>query len=286
MFAFGRIKQIDVQRSMQEQLQAEQALIVAQADYRAAVDDFKIALGIPVDQPIDVLAQELAVAIPHFVESEVTELALRYRLDLRTAEDRVEDAQRGVQVAKNGLLPDLELAGSGTFGNSPGDSAARFNNDQTTYSGSLTLEIPLDRLAERNRYRSSLVSLERSQRSAQELRDRVAGDARNSLRQIRSAQLSLEIQRQGIELAKARLENSIELLRRGANDSRDVVEAQDALVQAQDAFAVANATLQIQILRFLRDTGTLRLDPEAGAIGAALDRKAASAAVNEPSRGG
>ena len=38
-----------------------------------------LTLGLPVDQPLDVIAQELAVQIPQFAEGEVTELALKYR---------------------------------------------------------------------------------------------------------------------------------------------------------------------------------------------------------------
>ena len=97
------------------------------------------------------------------------------------------------------------------------------------------------------------------------------------MRLIRSAQISLEIQRKGIELAKFRLDNAYELLRLGRKDNREVVDAQNALLRAQDAFEDARTTLQIQVLRFLRDTGTLRVDPDAGAIGAALDRRAVGA---------
>jgi len=77
----------------------------------------------------------------------------------------------------------------------------------------------------------------------------------------------------GIELAKFRLDNAYELLRLGRKDNREVVDAQNALLRAQDAFEAARTSLQIQVLRFLRDTGTLRVDPDAGAIGAALDRR-------------
>ena len=42
---------------------------------------------------------------------------------------------------------------------------------------------------------------------------------------------------------------------------------------AQDAFARAKADLQVQILQFLRDTGTLRVDPNAGVVGHVLDRR-------------
>ena len=81
-------------------------------------------------------------------------------------------------------------------------------------------------------------------------------------------------------MARLRLENANELLRLGKRDNRDVVDAQNALLQSQENFEQANASLQIQVLRFLRDTGTLRVDPQAGAIGQALNR-ARVQAVNE-----
>jgi outer membrane protein TolC len=95
------------------------------------------------------------------------------------------------------------------------------------------------------------------------------------VRNIRSAQATLQIQQRGIDLAQRRLEYSNELLVQGrASDSRDVVEAQQSLLQAQDAFERARAELQIQVLNFLRDTGILRVDPAAGALGMALNRAA------------
>jgi hypothetical protein len=273
LFDAQRVNYIDVQRALQEQLQAEQDLIVAQANYRRALDDFKLQLGMPIDQPVEVVPQELAVSIPQFQEREAAELAQQFRLDLRTSADRVEDAQRNVQVAKNGLLPDLDVAADARFGNRSGAPASRLNNDESTYSASIALDLPLDRVQERNAFRRSLIQFERANRNYDQLRDQVAADARDALRQIQSAQISLELQRRGIELARLRLENANELLRQGKKDSQDVVDAQIALLRAQDAYEQANATLQIQVLSFLRDTGTLRLDPDSGSIGAALDRR-------------
>lgn len=280
LYAAGRLNYIDVQRALQEQLQAQQDLISAERSYRSALDDYKLSLGMPVDEPLEVVAQELAVNVPQYQEKEVATLAQKYRLDLRTAADRVEDAQRGVQVAKNGLLPDFDLTAQAGFGSNPGTAAVNINNDQTTYSAAATLDLPLDRVAERNAYRRSLIELERAQRNYVQLQDQVAANARDSLRQIEQAQISLEIQRKGIELAQLTLENANELLRQGKKDSKDAVDAQNALLRAQDQYEQARAQLQIQVLSFLRDTGTLRADPEAGAIGASLDRK--SVAVNEP----
>jgi outer membrane protein TolC len=277
LYANDRANFIDVQRALQEQLNAENQLVGAQARYRSSLDNFKLLLGMPVNEPLDVVPQELTVNIPEFSEEEVAEMGLRYRLDLRTAQDRIEDAQRSVQVAKNGLLPDLDLNTRGALSNDEEEPARRINRDTVAYSAGIELDLPIDRVAERNQYRSALIRLERVQRSYDELRDQVAADSREAMRLIRSAQVSLEIQRKGIELAKFRLDNAYELLRLGRKDNREVVDAQNALLRAQDAFEDARASLQIQILRFLRDTGTLRVDPDAGAIGAALDRKTVGA---------
>ena len=185
-------------------------------------------------------------------------------------------------MEKNQLAARFELHGSGgNFGNDPTDPASNLNNNQTNYSAQVQLDLPIDRVAERNQYRTSLIQLERAQRSFEQMRDQVSADARQSLRLIQSAQVSLDIQRKGIELAKLTLENAFELLRQGKQqDTRDYTDAQNALLQAQDAYEEAKGLLQIQVLGFLRDTATLRVDPNAGSIGMALDRKAD--AVNEP----
>jgi outer membrane protein TolC len=171
------------------------------------------------------------------------------------------------------LLPDLNIGAHGTVGNRNEDPAIQLNNDTSTYGANIDLELPLDRVAERNTYRKSLITLERSSRSYEQLKDQVAADARDAIRLIRSAEVSLEIQRKGIELAKQTLDYANERLRQGKADNRDVVDAQNSLLSAQDAFAAAESALQIQVLQFLRDTGTLRVDPGAGAIGESLDRR-------------
>jgi hypothetical protein len=56
LYANGRANYIDVQRALQEQLQAENQLVASQAGYQSSLDDFKLLLGMPVDQPLDVVA--------------------------------------------------------------------------------------------------------------------------------------------------------------------------------------------------------------------------------------
>jgi outer membrane protein TolC len=217
-----------------------------------------------------IVAVELDIKAPFIELDDVVELATSFRLDLQTARDQIEDAQRAVKVAENGLLPDLNLTAGISGGNFDDTSASSLEPDTTRYAAGITLDFPIDRLSERNIYRRSLIFLQRAQRSFVDLKERIAIAARDALRNIRSAELQLEIQRRGIELAQRRLDYANELLKEGLATSRDVVDAQQSLLEAQDRFASARSQLQISILRYLRDTGTLRLDPSAGALARAM----------------
>jgi hypothetical protein len=276
LYAAGRVAFIELQRSLQELLSAENSLIDAQESYFAALDEFKLLLGMPTEQAVEVVPVELDVQLPKIDEQEAVDLALKYRLDLQTARDQVADARRRTENARNGLLPDLDIEVDTRLGNRSGTRAGAIDSRDQTYSATINLDLPIDRVAERNRYRASLIGIRQSQRELEELQDRISSDVRESLRLIKQSELTLQIQRQGIELAQKRRENAYELLRSGKSTStRDLVEAQNAILRARDQFEQARATLQVNILRFLRNSGTLRIDPAAGAVGHAMDRAAA-----------
>src|SRR5687768_9344622 len=213
----------------------------------------------PVTQELDVVPVELDVLVPDFEQIDVVALAERYRLDLQTARDRIDDARRTVAVAENGLLPDLSVSARADAGNRPGTPARQLDARSLEYSAGLSLDLPVDRLPERNAYRRALIAFGQTQRGYGDLLDRVAADVRQSVRAIRSARSSLRIQEQGIALARRRLEYANTLLRQGDADAREVVEAQNDLLDAQDAYERAQSNLQVQVLQFLRDTGTLRV---------------------------
>ncbi len=265
-------------------LSAENNLVDAESSYQSALDTFKLLLGAPVEQPMEIAANELDVTVPTLARMMRCSWRQHYRLDLRTAEDQVEDAQRGVAVAKNALLPNLTVDATGNIGNPSDAPAVSINQNTSSYSAGVTLDLPVDQLPERNDYRRSLITLERAQRSFEHMKDQVASDARNDLRSIRSAQITLQIQTKGIELAKLRLDNAYALLTAGRLGSRDVTDAQSSLLTAQNAYEQAKSNLQTQVLQFLNDTGTLRVDPESGVLGHAMNRKIELTANGLPSR--
>jgi outer membrane protein TolC len=293
LFAAGKISFLEVQRAEQAQLQAENSVIAAREAYQNSLDTFKITLGMPVSEELAIIPVALELDMPDIEGPDVLEAAHRYRLDLQTARDRIDDARRGVDNARNGLLPGLDLTAQAQAANREDDPARKLDSRTLTYSAGVTLDLPIDRLSERNVYRRSLIAFERTQRAFEELRDRVTADVQQDVRSVRTAESSLRIQQESISLAERRLDLASELLRQsgagGAGraagntprpDARDLVEAQNDLLQAQDTYEQARADLQIQVLQFLRDTGTLRLDPSAGLIGSAMNVRQSGKAVD------
>lgn len=268
-----RLTFLEVQRSEQQLLSSQADLLNAQEAYLNALDDFKILLGMDVRQDLDIVPVELEVEIPELENRDLIELAYVFRLDLQTARDRIDDARRTVAIAQNGLLPGLDLVARGELSNRANTPARQLDSRTLDYSAGLNLDLPVDRLRERNLLRRALIQFHAARRVYEDLSDRVTADVRSAVRGIRSAQVELFIQRQSINLAQRRLENANLALKRGAGDARDVVEAQTSLIRSQDAFERSRADLQVQILQFLRLTGTLRIDPDTGTLGQALDRR-------------
>jgi outer membrane protein TolC len=251
---------LDVMRAAQSEYQARSSLINAIEAYELALDRFKILLGMPVEEPIDVTSQYLTIAPPDISDAQAVEIARRLRLDLQTVRDQVDDSKRQVKNASNGLLPDLRLNAAVGMGNSQESVVPQF--EQLDYSTGLTLDWPLDRVAERNAYRVALINLDRARRNVESAEDQAAGEVRSSLRGVRQQQVVLAIQKSNIELAQKRKEFSDIQFRDGEIDNRDYLEAETALLDAQNSFARALSDLQVSVLQFLRDTDQLRVDFE------------------------
>jgi outer membrane protein TolC len=272
LYDANRLSALEVQRARQQELQAQFQLINAEANYQSALDDFKVRIGMPVEQPLDVVPVEMEVSTPKLLAEDAVAMAHRYRLALATQQDRVDDALRAVKNSQNRLLPDLTLSASGALGNEPNTPAIDLETGTATYRAGVTLDLPLDRLRERNQHRLALIAFQKAQRDFSGTRDAITADVRDALRSLRAAQISLEIQRLSIELAQRRVEFANIRLTQTATSNRDVVEAQQSLLSAQDDYERARSQLQISVLDYMRVTGTLRVDPDSGTLGRVMDR--------------
>nr|MBC8218296.1 TolC family protein [Planctomycetota bacterium] len=220
----------------------------------------------PADAPIELEPPSQEGAGQYEIDRALAmRLALVNRLDLRVSQESVFDAQRAVVIFADRLGTELTLFGSASAGDrrsvgSATSDDARIRLDEAAYSALLTLDLPLERVAERNDYRDSLISLERGVRDVASLEDQVKLDVRNRLRALQSTRESLQIQAWAVEVAQKRVSGANMALEAGRAQIRDILEAQEALLSAQNALTAAVINYRITELELQRDMGLLKVD--------------------------
>lgn len=263
----GRSKTVfDASRAQSSLRDAEVALARSREDYETAMDRFKILIGMPVVEPLDVpdqSADEASQSLDGLLTSvdvaEAIETALAYRLDLLTDADRVDDARRGVVIAQNRILPDLDFTGSLTSNSNPDHlSATSLDRSRTSWRAGLQLRVD-DRQTERTGFRASQIDFRRAERNHDEFRDTVRADVRRAMRRIEQTADVRRIQEMNVSENERRLAAATVQFDLGKQTNQDVVDAENDLLAARNDFADAVAAYRIAILEFRRDTGTLRL---------------------------
>ncbi len=241
---------------------AESALAELRDVYVLQLDRFKVRLGLGVMDRVELSDEIFSLPEPAAEMDPAVNSALALRLDLQNSADRLEDAKRGVVNAKDGLLPNLDLRGEVGVPTDPDarEGGVMFDGDETRYSASATLSLPLDREQERLAVRSAQIRLERSQRDHQQLVDNIAVNVRGAVRGIDRARFQLNLAEQQVEINKRRL--------RGQQLQEDVVEPQQILdtnndlLNAENARDRARTRLRTAVLQYMLETDQLRVTRE------------------------
>jgi len=256
--------EIELDKSELERLAAPVSeTIVDMADIEPAQTNEE---ALPADAPVELVAPGRENAGPLEMDGNAAiKLALDNRLDLRVALGEIYDAQRAVAVAADALGAELTLFGAAELGERRSIGSATADNaklrpDKGIYSALLTLDLPFERTAERNAYRGSLISLERAVRSVQILEDQIKLDVRNKLRDLLESRESLHIQAKAMLVAQKRVKSVDLFLEAGRAQMRDLLEAQDALLSAQNRITLAAIDYRIAELELQSDIGVLKID--------------------------
>lgn len=264
----GRLPPYEADQTKQRMLQARDSVARTQRTYQQALDNFKLLLAMPVDAKIELDPNELAglremdIAEPNFLVEDAVEVGLTMRLDLATAFDEVDDAKRKVTVAVDALRARLDLVGSASVDSTAPTEWERLQFQDGTYRAGLSLDLPLDKLAERNAYRRTMIDYLQAQRNYERAADEVKLDVRNAYRGLIESARRYVIQKNSLELAQERVNSTTMLLSAGRAQSRDLLDAQDSLLLAQNQTTSTLIDYMIARLNFYRDTGLLQVKPD------------------------
>ena len=261
----GRLSDIEVDQARQDELSSRIRIVEEQARLAGLLDNLKLFLGlpIPVGVAIDPAAlEDLEVSTSAWLdtgEERAIELALARRLDYLTDLDVVDDAERRALVTADALRAQLDFTIDAQVSsdlNQPLDVSI----DDVGWIALLDLDLPLERTAERNAFRRAQIFADAARRQAEQAGDSILLDVREALREARSTRDTYAIQRRSVELAENRVESTRLNFDAGRATTRDLLEAQEALLEAQNSATSALVDHHLSLLALFRDMEILRVD--------------------------
>ncbi|HEY5910272.1 MAG TPA: TolC family protein [Verrucomicrobiae bacterium] len=257
----GRITQSDLGRLEQQVLTTESTWIGAVRTYKQALDIFKIQLGLDADANIvldDHELESLQIRHPNISAEDSIQVALVARLDLLNVKDQFEDAERQIKLAESFLKPQVDFtAGVGLNSDPAKGNWALPDPARYHWNAGLFLDPGLDRVAERNSYRTSLITRNRAARAVVQQEDDIKLQVRDSWRTLDQAKRNYEISEVGVKLAERRVEEQNLLAELGRAKAQDQVDAQNDLITSKNLLTQALVTHTIARLQFWNNLGIL-----------------------------
>ena len=244
----------------QAELKSETGWVDALRGYREELDRFKITLGLPIETRLmldDRELSQLRILDPGLKPAEAVRAALSMRLDFINTRDQAEDAVRRIDIARNGLLPQVDLVASARMDNSRNGNLTLPNPKLYRWNAGLDIDLPLDRKAERNSYRAALIAAEQAKRQLALAEDQLKLQIASDLRALDQARRNFENAELSVTLGERRVEEQTLRMQLGRGVTRDLLDAQADLNSARNARTSTLVGHTIARLNFWRDLGLL-----------------------------
>jgi len=260
--AVDRASPQEVSDSEQGELQAKNSWINAKAGFQTSLDNFKITLGAPTSITLKLEDNELEKLVnaglhpPKIDAKQAFNLSLTNRLPLFNSIDQFDDVKRDVVIAADSLKTTANLVASSSL-SSTGNSFDSFDLDNLSSQVGLELNLPINRINERNNYRRALISFQVSIRSLSLTYDNLNNLIIRHIRELEQFKESYNIQLNAVKLAEDRVEANRLRLQAGTVIFRRLSESQDALISAQNAVTNALINYLDARLDFYNDIGII-----------------------------
>jgi len=252
----------EVSDSEQGELQAKNNWINAKTSYQTSLDNFKLTIGAPTSVKLILNDKEFEKIVESGLqplklnEKQAFNLALKYRLPLMNSIDRFDDAKRQVVIAAEQLKAEIGFVASASLASKDGRINNINFNDLSSQVG-VELNLPINRINERNGYRRSLIQFQSRIRSMSNTYNSLNILVFRRIREIQQFRKSYEIQLNAVKLAKRRVEGIRLRFQAGNIIFRRLSEAQDSLVSAQNAVTDALIDYQNARLQLYSEIGIL-----------------------------
>jgi outer membrane protein TolC len=264
--AVDRERILNVDQARQAELSARNNYINSVASYLNSLDQFKLELGIPIGEKVHLSDEALAGLQSHGLSpvSISVDQAFRTATDrqmlILNAIDQFEDSKRKIKVAANRLLPDLNILADASLESDRPTDYTTFDPNNIRAGVGVELNLPVDRLRERNNYRATLIAFEAELRELTLALDSLKDSIERGLRNLEQRRQTYEIQQGALVVANRRVTAASQMMEAGLGEVRDLIEAQDAQIAAENAVTSAIVSYQDALLQLLLQIGVLETE--------------------------
>jgi len=262
----GLVSKLDVYRAELQASQAQESMLRAEASLDSELERFRTLLGL---SPSDSLQPD-ALVLPEDIVDDIepveilTQRALENRLDLMETRDEVGDARRTASLARQNLLPQLDLnLGVTQFGNGTTYGNA-FHSADRRVNLYFTTSYPLERSNEAASKAVAQLDVSSRERTLRQRQLDLETEVRSAVRELQRIRKSIELQKKGVEVAEQQRRLATLRYQRGLASNFDVVDAEGSLVVARSALVGLLTSYQVARIDLMRVTGTLAVDQDFG----------------------
>jgi outer membrane protein TolC len=248
----GIINAMDLYRAELRIQSVEEELTSTREQFANNIDQVKELLAISQRESI-VVAASVDYMPVRLNQTEAQKIALAHRIELKLSDMQEREAERQVAVAKNKLLPQLDLKLG--YNKSRDENFEDPSEDRWTVA--LSSDTDLFRTAERNEYEQSKISLRQIALERQGEEERIIQDVRFQLNSLEKQHERIRIRQEQARQAMGKLRLAESKFRYSLANNFDLLEAQTELQQAQTDQMLETINYIVGTYRLRSSLGTL-----------------------------
>jgi len=260
----GMASKLDVFRAELQAAQAREGMIRSRASLETALEQFRGILALPPDNLVE--PEAVSLAAPEGREVEPVEVlvgrALDSRLELKEARDRVDDARRAASLARQDMLPrvDVNLGVNRLgFGRSFGDLWGLSDRQVEFF---LSASYPIRQSTQKANRAVSELQVRSRERGVEQLELEIEREVHQAVRELDRIRQSMEVQEQAVDVAAKQRRLAVLRYQRGLASNFDVIDAESNFVVARSSLVGLLTSYAVARLELQRVTGSLAVDTE------------------------
>jgi outer membrane protein TolC len=209
-------------------------LATRRADLGRAQLELRDVLGLPIAESVLPADEVVRFRPVEFRLGSWIERALADRPEIREILTRLERADLDLRIARNDVLPKLDLLGSYRRSDNEPSFQNAYNLDNGRWLAGVEFEIPFGNVAARERYTIAEIQYRRVNRELENQKREIELEVRREEILLEQNLEDLRAQAEIVEKSRQKLEIAVERYRLGIANNLDVTDAQEELLNSEE----------------------------------------------------